>query len=335
MKAEVHDLLRYPVHYLLHHWKPLRSKFQSPKRPAESQARGPDMSNATEFQLVGPLIYPCHTQVRVEYAQPTAKASDTRTTSSKAAHLWRRILQARRLRKCLFTHLGAFDVAKFVHATNIHSLLNSHEKQQFLNSLRDIFTDAELKAIREMVKSGDILAIWGYDLKRLFNRVRCVASHSSTDDSRRQTHVWMGGGSLIPVSLPGEWSTPNMQNNVRYPLQHKTNTLDPRLSVGQVDWEFVSCDVVGNIEIGVKADLVDLLDETMTGITRTRRIKPMGMPYINLSRGEMQLKCSEFSDRMNVAFDTGVNLRLSLHDSAIDHGKEVFGSYKLRLGYRA
>ena len=68
-------------------------------------------------------------------------------------------------------------------------------------------------------------------------------------------------------------------------------------------------------------------------ITWPRRVKPISMLYINLSRGEMQLKCCEFTDDANVRLDAGVNVRLSVYDSAIDHGKEeIIGSYKLRIG---
>lgn len=102
------------------------------------------------------------------------------------------------------------------------------------------------------------------------------------------------------------------------------------LSIRQVDREFVCYDVKGDIELGVKSDLADLVDETVTGITRPRRVKPMNMPYINLSCREMQLKCCEFTDDSNVMFDAGVNVRLSVYDSAIDHGnKEIIGSYKI------
>jgi hypothetical protein len=85
--------------------------------------------------------------------------------------------------------LGAFDVAKLIYTTNTHCVLDGAEKRHFLNPLRDIFTDAELKHIREMVKNGDILAIWGYELRRLFNRVHRVASYASEQDSRTKTHL--------------------------------------------------------------------------------------------------------------------------------------------------
>jgi hypothetical protein len=145
----------------------------------------------------------------------------------------------------------------------------------------------------------------------------------------------MGGGSLIPVILPDNWITPSTKTNIRYPLQLKKNTPDPLLSIRQVDWEFVCCDIKGNIELGIKGDLADFVDETMTGITRPRRVKPMNMPYINLSRAEMQLKCCKFTDDASVRLDAGVNVRLSVYDSAIDLGKEeIIGSYKLRIGSR-
>jgi hypothetical protein len=293
------------------------------------------MSTANEFPLLRPSIHPCNTTSRLEGIDPTVDAVKAPSAPSKAAQICNRILRASSIRKRIFAHLGAFDVAKLIHATNIHSLLDAKEKQHFLNPLRDIFTDTELVVIRDMVKNGDILTIWGYELKRLFQRVRRVASYTSEDDSKRTSHLWMGGGSLIPVSLPGEWDKSNIHNNVRYPLQYKTNTPDSKLSIGQVDWEFVSCDIKSDVEMGVKVDLADLLDETMTGIFRPRRFKPKNMPYINMSRGGKQLKYSRFSERKSVTFDTGVNLRLSLYDSGIDHGKEeIFGSYKLRLGTR-
>jgi hypothetical protein len=292
------------------------------------------MSNAIELQPFDSLKYPCKAMKRSKGVYPGTVAVRTLATLSKAARICSRILRARSIRARIFAHLGAFDVAKFIHATKNHFLLDADEKQHFLNPLRDIFTDNELKYIREMIKNGDIIAIWGYELRRLFDRVHRVTSYASEEDSRTKTHLWMGGGSLIPVTLPGNWATPTVKNNVRYPLQLKANTPDPLLLIGQVDWQFVCCDIKGNIELGVKVDLADLLDESMTGIVRPRRVKPMNVSYINLSRGEMQLKSCEFSDRRNVAFDTGVNLRLSLYDSAIDHGEEIFGSYKLRLGSR-
>jgi hypothetical protein len=290
------------------------------------------MSNTTRIRLLKPpnhlfKIKPC--------LEVVTNAMSTCATLSSAARICTTILRARPIRKRIFTHLGAFDVAKLIYASKIHCLLDANEIQQFLNPLRDIFTDAELKNIREMVRNGDILTIWGYDLRRLFDRVKRVASYTTKEDSSTRIHLWVGGGSLIPVTIPGNWVTPRVQNNVRYPLQIKTYTPDPTLSISQLDWEFVSCDIEGNVEMGVKVDLADLLGETMTGITRPRRNKPMIMPYINLSRGEMQLKSCEFGERKSVRFDTGVNLRLSLYDSAIDNGKEeVFGSYKLRLGSR-
>jgi hypothetical protein len=120
----------------------------------------------------------------------------------------------------------------------------------------------------------------------------------------------MGGGSLIPVILPGSWITPSIKTNMRYPLRLKENTPDPLLSIRQVDLESVCCNIKGDIELGVKGDVADLVDETMTGITWARRAKPMNMPYISLSRGEMQLKCCDFTDDANVRFDDGVNVRL-------------------------
>ena len=105
------------------------------------------------------------------------------------------------------------------------------------------------------------------------------------------------------------------------------------LSVGQVEWEFVSCGIKGSIELGVKADMADLLLETMTGVTRPRRMMPRDLYYINLSRGHM--KSCRFSKSENVGIGVGVNLRLSIYDSAFDHGREdIIGSYKLRLGSR-
>lgn len=118
---------------------------------------------------------------------------------------------------------------------------------------------------------------------------------------------------------------------MRCPLQLKKITPNPLLSIRQVDWEFVCCDVKGDIKLDVKGNLADLVGETMTGITWASGVKPMSMPYINLSRGEMQLKCCEFTDNANVRFDAGVNVRLSVYDSAIDHGKEeIIGSYKIK-----
>ena len=77
----------------------------------------------------------------------------------------------------------------------------------------------------------------------------------------------MGGGSLILVILLGNWITPSTKTHMRCPLQVKKNTPDPLLLIRQVDWEFVCCDVKGDIELGVKSDLADLVDETMTGST--------------------------------------------------------------------
>lgn len=281
------------------------------------------------------LNHPCSAAACLKaFGNPTDAVKSSVTTSG-AARICFRALQSRSIRTAIFVHLGAFDVPKLIYTTNTHCVLDGAEKRHFLNPLRDIFTDAELKHIREMVKNGDILAIWGYELRRLFDRVHRVASYASEQDSRTKTHLWMGGGSLIPGILPGNWITPSTKTHMRYPLQLKKNTPNPLLSIRQVDWEFVCCDVKGDIELGVKSDLADLVDETMTGITRPRRVKPMNMPYIDLSRGEMQLMCCEFTDDANVRFDAGVNVRLSVYDSAIDHGKEeIIGSYKLRIGSR-
>ena len=251
----------------------------------------------------------------------------------ETASLRRKIFRTPAIRINIFYHIGAFDVAKLLHAFKLEEVVEAGEKAQFLSPLRDIFTTTEFRSLYDMIRRGDVVTIWGYELWRLFDRVRNVASYASNDDSRTRTHLWIGGGSLIPINLPGHWVHATLKNNVRLPLPYKKDTPDPLLSIGQVEWDFVSCDTNGSIEMGVKADMADLLLETMTGITRPRRTTPRDLFYINLSRGHM--KSCRFSKSEDVSIGVGVSLRLSIYDSAFDHGEEdIIGSYKLRLRSR-
>ena len=69
-----------------------------------------------------------------------------------------------------------------------------------------------------MIERGEIITIWGQELQRLFDRVKNVASFASYKDSRIRTHLWMGGGSLIPLTLPGHWVNGTLKTNVRHSL---------------------------------------------------------------------------------------------------------------------
>jgi hypothetical protein len=93
------------------------------------------------------------------------------------------------VRQLLFRLLGALDVAKVIFAARLEEAVGEKEKERFLNPLRDLFTDAELLEIQEMMSEGAAITIWGCDLKRLFERSADESEYVDKQQSSVELHL--------------------------------------------------------------------------------------------------------------------------------------------------
>jgi hypothetical protein len=93
------------------------------------------------------------------------------------------------VRQLLFRHLGALDVAKVICAARLEEAVGEKEKERFLNPLRDLFTDAELLEIQEVISEGAAITIWGCDLERLFERSGDESEYVDKQQSSVRLHL--------------------------------------------------------------------------------------------------------------------------------------------------
>jgi hypothetical protein len=171
------------------------------------------------------------------------------------------IVNAYPIRKMLFRHLGALDVAKVICAAKLEEVVGEKEKEKFLNPLRDLFTDAELSDVRKMINEGAAITLWGSDLKRLFERVgdqsgyrdkhqSSVGLHlaitafpvprvktASNKSLQRRRQSVSSSFKKHPISLPGLWQL--WTYSAEDPSERsKSNTPDSSSTLTEIPYDF-------------------------------------------------------------------------------------------------
>jgi hypothetical protein len=173
------------------------------------------------------------------------------------------------LRQLLFCHLGALDVARVIDAARLQGAVGKKERERFLNPLRDLFTDAELLGLQEMMNDGAAITLWGSNLKRFLERTEdqsCyMDKHQSSaelnlaitafpahpfeaNSSMRAKESWRFKSSLFrehTITLPGEWepwayAPPWLSTGSEsYPSERlKLNTPDRASSLIEIPYDF-------------------------------------------------------------------------------------------------
>lgn len=133
----------------------------------------------TQQPELTPLHFHFTLPSEISKMEPSSQTTESCQTTTKTVNcieyrtkLFNKILPTYPIRKQPFHHLGAFDVSKFIYAAKVDDVVGNREKEYFLNPMRDLFTDSELRGLQGMISDELAIVVWGKNLKHLFDRVK-------------------------------------------------------------------------------------------------------------------------------------------------------------------
>jgi hypothetical protein len=108
------------------------------------------------------------------YFNPGQVAQFVPRATSYSAKLLGIVLTTPHLRQPLLEQLGAFEIALLLDAARLQGQLGDKESEEYINPIRDLFTDREIRQFQGLLAGtpDHRLVFYGPDLITLFARVQ-------------------------------------------------------------------------------------------------------------------------------------------------------------------